>query len=272
MKVIVVLILIVIGVFLFRRAQRLAKEEQEAMMAKKTTEMTKDTNSFPEVAESTPEVTPPVNNTPEDASATVKAPEIELMPREEEHQPSRAEIVAISEDIIDVDISAVPNEDPVIILADASANIEKEAEIKPVSSEAEGLATPGSWANVTLQRAFEGYQSAETELARYNALQDVITECYKQRKSTDYLAYGAALCELYLALFHRANATKPKQVELKTTGFMQLATLLNDTQAFNEAIALCQQAVSLGLTDGTVTGFEGRISRIEKAQAKAATA
>lgn len=64
MKVIVVLILIAIGVFLFRRAQRLAKEEQEAMMAKKTTEMTKDTNSFPEVAESTPEVTPPVNNTP----------------------------------------------------------------------------------------------------------------------------------------------------------------------------------------------------------------
>ncbi|MCT8864084.1 hypothetical protein [Shewanella xiamenensis] len=272
MKVIVVLILIVIGVFLFRRAQRLAKEEQEAMMTKKTTEMTKDTNSFPEVAESTPEVTPPVNNTPEDASATVKAPEIELMPREEEHQPSRAEIVAISEDIIDVDIPAVPNEDPVIILADASEKIEREAEIKPVSSEAEGLASPGSWANVTLQRAFEGYQSAETELARYNALQDVIAECYKQRKSTDYLAYGAALCELYLALFHRANATKPKQVELKTTGFMQLATLLNDTQAFNEAIALCQQAVSLGLTDGTVTGFEGRISRIEKAQAKAATA
>ena len=136
----------------------------------------------------------------------------------------------------------------------------------------EPLLALGSWANVTLERAVEEYQSAETALARYNALQNVIAECYKQRKSAEYLAYGAALHGLYLALFHSANAEKPKDLELKTPGFMQLATLLNDTQDFDKAIALCQEAIKLGLTDGTVTGFEGRISRIEKAQAKATTA
>lgn len=125
---------------------------------------------------------------------------------------------------------------------------------------------------MTLERAVEEYQSADTALARYNALQNVIAECYKQRKSTEYLAYGAALHGLYLALFHSANTEKPKELELKTPGFMQLATLLNDTQDFDKAIALCQEAIKLGLTDGTVTGFEGRISRIEKAQAKATTA
>ncbi|MFB2662758.1 hypothetical protein [Shewanella mangrovisoli] len=305
MKVVVVFILIAIGVFLFRRAQRLAKEEQEAMMAKKSTEKTRDTSASPDEAEPTPDIAPAATNESAAASAT-KAPEVELMPRDVEP----ASRVEISEDIIDVEIPAASNEKSVIIPADVhSADADKdsaipkdeapvtqasEAQEEPVvvdtpvkakeSTESspevastclakdEPLAALGSWANVTLERAVEEYQSAETELARYNALQNVIAECYKQRKSAEYLAYGAALHGLYLALFHSANAEKPKDLELKTPGFMQLATLLNDTQDFDKAIALCQEAIKLGLTDGTVTGFEGRISRIEKAQAKAVTA
>ncbi|ABI40711.1 conserved hypothetical protein [Shewanella sp. MR-4] len=305
MKVVVVFILIAIGVFLFRRAQRLAKEEQEAMMAKKSTEKTRDTSASPDEAESTPDLAPSATNE-STAAAAAKAPEVELMPRDVEP----ASRVELSEDIIDVEIPAATHDENVIILADVhSADADKDSAIpeddvlvtqaseakedpvvvgapvkakESVESSPEVASTPlakdeplaalGSWANVTLERAVEEYQSAETALARYNALQNVIAECYKQRKSTEYLAYGAALHGLYLALFHSANTEKPKELELKTPGFMQLATLLNDTQDFDKAIALCQEAIKLGLTDGTVTGFEGRISRIEKAQAKAAMA
>lgn len=302
MKVVVVFILIAIGVFLFRRAQRLAKEEQEAMMAKKSTEKTRDTSASPDEAEPTPDLAPSATN--ESEAAAAKAPEVELMPRDVEP----ASRVELSEDIIDVEIPATTHDENVIILADTHAAdadkdsaipeddvlVIKASEVKedpvvdvPVKAKEsvesspevastplakdESLAALGSWANVTLERAVEEYQSADTALARYNALQNVIAECYKQRKSTEYLAYGAALHGLYLALFHSANTEKPKELELKTPGFMQLATLLNDTQDFDKAIALCQEAIKLGLTDGTVTGFEGRISRIEKAQAKAAT-
>ncbi|ABK50061.1 Uncharacterised protein [Shewanella putrefaciens] len=303
MKVVVVFILIAIGVFLFRRAQRLAKEEQEAMMAKKSTEKTRDTSASPDEAEPTPDLAPSATN--ESEAAAAKAPEVELMPRDVEP----ASRVELSEDIIDVEIPATTHDENVIILADTHAAdadkdsaipeddvlVIKASEVKedpvvdvPVKAKEsvesspevastplakdESLAALGSWANVTLERAVEEYQSADTALARYNALQNVIAECYKQRKSTEYLAYGAALHGLYLALFHSANTEKPKELELKTPGFMQLATLLNDTQDFDKAIALCQEAIKLGLTDGTVTGFEGRISRIEKAQAKATTA
>lgn len=303
MKVVVVFILIAIGVFLFRRAQRLAKEEQEAMMAKKSTEKTRDTSASPDEAEPTPDLAPSVTN--ESTFAAAKAPEVELMPRDVEP----ASRVELSEDIIDVEIPTATHDYNVTILADThSADADKDSAIPeddtlatkaseakeesvvdvPVKAKEsaesspevastplakdESLAALGSWANVTLARAAEEYQSAETALARYNALQNVIAECYKQRKSTEYLAYGAALHGLYLALFHSANTEKPKELELKTPGFMQLATLLNDTQDFDKAIALCQEAIKLGLTDGTVTGFEGRISRIEKAQAKATTA
>lgn len=307
MKVIVVFILIAIGVFLFVRAQRLAREEQAAMMAKKASDNAVDMTTSPQAVESTQGVDIPSKT---DASIDTKSLEAELIPRQTETNLGRVEMV---EDIIDVDIPAETNKQSVIILADVSKETVKADEVTtPVSTQADILAvsaavvkvesaassatveansgslsdgakqdsaksepqlvTPGEWANVALQRAVEEYQGAETELARYNALQNVIAECYKQRKSTEYLAYGAALHAHYLALFHSASATKPKDTELKTTGFLQLATLLNDIKAFDKAIELCKAAIALGLTDGTVTGFEGRISRIEKAQAKAETA
>lgn len=307
MKVIVVFILIAIGVFLFVRAQRLAREEQAAMMAKKTAENAVDMTTSPQAIEPKQGVDIPSKT---DTSIDTKSHEAELMPRQAQTKLGRVEM---AEDIIDVDVPAETNEQSVIILADASKETVKADEVTtPVSTQADILApsaavvkvesaassakvevnrssladgakqdsaksvpqlvTSGPWANVTLQRAVEEYQGAETELTRYNALLNVIAECYKQRKSTEYVQYGAALATLFLELFHRASATKPKETELKTTGFLQLATLLNDTQAFDQAIELCKEAIALGLTDGTVTGFEGRISRIEKAQAKAATA
>lgn len=281
MKILVVFILIVVGVFLFRRAQRLAKEEQAARMSKEAAE-----KSVAEVTsiDSTVEVV--ANDEPKQSVIKQTEPlnvttvEAELLPRESQEQINHTEI---TEDIIDVDMPAAHNKDAVIILGEAPAEPEaltSAAATEPVipesvisaSTQPMDIATPGSWGNITLQRAFEEYQQAASVLERYTALQNIIAECYKQRKSADYLNYGAQLAQPYLLLFRDACAEQGKDVELKTSGFLHLATLLNDTQAFDAAIALCREALTLGLSDGTVTGFEGRISRIEKAQAKATTA
>ncbi|QLE83970.1 hypothetical protein FLM48_02020 [Shewanella sp. Scap07] len=93
-----------------------------------------------------------------------------------------------------------------------------------------------------------------------------VAECYKQRKQTQYRDYGAGLQQDYLEVFAKLD----KPAEQKGVGFMHLATLLNDSGQYDTAIAVCQQAINYGLTDGTVTGFEGRITRIERAKAKAA--
>jgi len=280
MKILVVFILIVVGVFLFRRAQRLAKEEQVARVSKEAAEKSvADVTSVDSMAEvvandlnqSVIEQAEPVGIT------TVEA---ELLPRESQEQINHTEII---EDIIDVDMPAAHNKDAVIILGEAPAEPEVltsaattepviPESVIPASTQPMDIATPGSWGNITLQRAFEEYQQAASVLERYTALQNIIAECYKQRKSADYLNYGAQLAQPYLLLFRDACTEQGKDVELKTSGFLHLATLLNDTQAFDAAIVLCREALTLGLSDGTVTGFEGRISRIEKAQAKATTA
>lgn len=287
MKILVVFILIVVGVFLFRRAQRLAKEEQAARMSKEAAEKSvADVTSVDSTAEvvANDEMEPSVIKQAEPVSVTTV--EAELLPRRESQE--QINHTETTEDIIDVDMPAAHNKDAVIILGEAPAESEtltsaaatEPAMAKPVipesvtpaSTSPMDIAMPGSWGNITLQRAFEEYQQAASVLERYTALQNIIAECYKQRKSADYLNYGAQLAQPYLLLFRDACAEQGKDVELKTSGFLHLATLLNDTQAFDAAIALCREALTLGLSDGTVTGFEGRISRIEKAQAKATTA
>ncbi|QFU24725.1 hypothetical protein FS418_24705 [Shewanella sp. YLB-09] len=113
------------------------------------------------------------------------------------------------------------------------------------------------------QALFEYRGAADNEI-KHTGLLAVIFECYKQRKQTQYCEYGAALSPYYLSLFAVLESPSTQ----KGIGFMHLSTLLNDCGEFDNAIAVCQKAKDYGLSDGTVTGFEGRIIRIGKAKAK----
>ena len=280
MKILIVFVLIAIGVFLFRRTQRLAKKEQEALKPKSAPitpvvpreEAPISSTAEPEQVES---VELAVGTPVVEAVIEVEA---ELMPRDPKQTVNTTHIsVDIDTDIIEVDIPAAHNEEAVIILGSTFVDDPSEvAGVDVLKAEVQatvpviGAQSPGDWANVTLKRAFEEYQAATSVSDRYSALQNMVGECYKQRKSADYLNYGAQLAQEYIALFQAVTAEQGKTAELKSTGFLHLATLLNDTQAFDAAIVLCRKALEFGLSDGTVTGFEGRISRIEKAQTKAA--
>lgn len=338
LKFLVLVILVAIGVFLFRRAKRLAKEEQvqsakQAAQQERTTPSETDSLTQSESSPTTSEAA--AIEVSEDKAPEPKPIEAELMPREAPHKTASD----VGDDIVDAEIvapeidatnttaaggqsvikvnstgdaqsvkptaseafeqqldepqpvsakpqaaaspetdtvsraDAIPNSVPEFVPAQTSEVITSSA---PLANVADSHAKPVldditfasvDWANVTLQRAAQEYQQATSNAERFNALQNMIGECYKQRKSAQYRDYGAQLAEDYLAL--HATASKEAGAELKTPGFLQLATLLNDSQAFDAAINLCQHALALGLSDGTVTGFEGRIARIEKAKAKA---
>lgn len=280
MKILIVFVLIAIGVFLFRRTQRLAKKEQEALKPKSAPitpvvpreEAPISSTAEPEQVES---VELAVGTPVVEAVIEVEA---ELMPRDPKQTVNTTHIsVDIDTDIIEVDIPAAHNEEAVIILGSTFVDDPSEvAGVDVLKAEVQatvpviGAQSPGDWASVTLKRDFEEYQAATSVSDRYSALQNMVGECYKQRKSADYLNYGAQLAQEYIALFQAVTAEQGKTAELKSAGFLHLATLLNDTQAFDAAIVLCRKALEFGLSDGTVTGFEGRISRIEKAQTKAA--
>lgn len=55
----------------------------------------------------------------------------------------------------------------------------------------------------------------------------------------------------------------------RVSTFQNLATVLTEDGAFEEAVSVCEAALAHGLHDGTVSGFEGRIARIRRQQEKA---
>lgn len=235
MKIFVIILLIAVGIFLFRRAQRLAREEQKAIIPKSAMEKS----------------TIVVENTPPSVPDTVPA-------KPKEQTPLVVAIAVVPE----VTVAMVPE-----VTAPSPSKVKSVAKPEVKSN----ATTLGAWANAALARAFAEYQQTTTVTERYTALQHMIGECYKQRKLTQYRDYGAQLADEYLVLFDNALMENDENSELKSSGFLQLATLLTDARAFDAAIALCRKALDLGLSDGTVTGFEGRILRIEKAQHKATT-
>lgn len=130
------------------------------------------------------------------------------------------------------------------------------------------------WANLNLTKALEQRQAASNAEQTYDALVAAISECYKQRKSQQYLIYGYSLADNFVESFEQYLAYRAENnidTILKGTVFMQLATLAQDNGNFEYAITLCNRAIANDLSDGTVTGFEGRIKRIEKAKQKAAS-
>ncbi|AZQ12316.1 hypothetical protein [Shewanella khirikhana] len=261
MKIVVLILLVLAGVFLYIRAKRLATEEQYGR------------SDRPEAGKSNA----PAEVEPEKA-VEVQEKTAEVLEAEVLDKAAVVDVAAAVDAAQDVEATqkveaaaAEPTNEVVAeVVAAKLPEPEPEPEPEPVidtpAAVVTGLAVP-DFAAEPLARAIREFNGAGSDELKHQSLLAAINECYKQRKDTAHLGFGAGLADDYARLAIKVlGSGKP----LKGVGFMQLATLLNDKGDFNGAIDICRQALDHGLSDGTVTGFEGRIARIEKARDKAA--
>ncbi|MBO2694626.1 hypothetical protein [Shewanella algae] len=254
-KILVVVLLVAAGIFLYNRAQRLAKEERDEALKLKDR-----ASAMPQSPQAETE-----NETQEEHQSVDLDFAESKEQAEPKPQPSAEQAVAES---LELEPQA-ENIAPEVEVGRAEVEtVLPEPEPEPVKAAAPDI----SWGNITLKRAMEQYQASEGAIEAHDALLAVIGECYKQRKNSKYLQLGQEYDTAYSALFAASREkvlSKSPKAEFKGTGFMQLSTLCSDAGRFDAAIALCNKAIEYGLEDGTVTGFEGRIKRIEKARDKA---
>ncbi|GAB1088688.1 MAG: hypothetical protein Sw1PiBPW_24870 [Shewanella algae] len=254
-KILVVVLLVAVGIFLYNRAQRLAKEERDEALKLKDR-----ASAIPQAPQAETE-----NETQEEHQSVDLDFAESKEQAEPKPQPSAEQAVAESPELE----PQTENNAPEVEVGRAEVEaVLPEPEPEPVKAAAPDI----SWGNITLKRAMEQYQASEGAIEAHDALLAVIGECYKQRKNSKYLQLGQEYDTAYSALFAASREkvlSKSPKAEFKGTGFMQLSTLCSDAGRFDAAIALCNKAIEYGLEDGTVTGFEGRIKRIEKARDKA---
>ena len=115
----------------------------------------------------------------------------------------------------------------------------------------------------TINAILENASSVEEKDELYKI---VIGQTYYQRKEGNY----ADLCEAFgLAYVDFFNESFPKLSQRKgyslyNLGFKYLAIVLAERRKYDQAVVVCQKALSYNLTDKTKTGYEGRLQRINK--------
>lgn len=132
-----------------------------------------------------------------------------------------------------------------------------------------------AWTSSNLDRMLAVIDKPSHPVDRHYLLQNIVRESYRLRKTDPEMKI---LCEK-IATQHISEfpvLAKALIEEDKTCGgdgtlplvstFQNLATLLTEDDKFDEAVQVCEEAKSYGLSDGTKSGFDGRIERIHKAQ------
>lgn len=103
---------------------------------------------------------------------------------------------------------------------------------------------------------------------RHFLLQTIIAESYKKREQDVFKEHCLNHSRIYLSEANDLlSALKKEFGELpRVSVFQNYATLLTELQEFDEAIKVCETAISFSLKDGTKGGYESRIERIKKKQ------
>lgn len=133
---------------------------------------------------------------------------------------------------------------------------------KPAPPEPEPDATPS---------ADKELAAAAEPLTRHRIYQQRVEEAYRQRKSEQGEAMLLHYAAQHLAEFDdiapALKASNGGQLPQVNT-FKYYATALSERGRHEEAIAVCQKALAYGLKDGTKTGYQGRLERIQAKQSK----
>ena len=111
----------------------------------------------------------------------------------------------------------------------------------------------------------------EDPLARHRLFQQVVEQCYRSRDEKTARLALLHYARAHIAEFDDIEAPLKKQNGGKlpqVASFKHYAAVLTESGQYDEAIAVCKKALDYGLKDGTKSGYQGRIDRIEKLQAK----
>jgi len=124
-----------------------------------------------------------------------------------------------------------------------------------------------AWTSGDLPKMVAALDLKTNPIDRHYLLLNIVEQAYKQRRSNPSMR---DLClhvskihlqefdELSVALQKSTNGLLPR-----VPTFQYYATMLVEAGEFDQAIDVCQMALSFDLGDGTQSGFKGRIERIK---------
>lgn len=119
-------------------------------------------------------------------------------------------------------------------------------------------------------RMLEAMKLEATPFNRHFLLMAIVKESYKHRSDHEMRSTCRKVSEIHIKEFPSISVQLKKRFGIlpRVPTFQHYATILLEDSEYDKAVEVCADAISHGLLDGTKAGYEGRIERIRKKQAK----
>ena len=128
-----------------------------------------------------------------------------------------------------------------------------------------------AWLSGDLQRMINALHSKAKLVDRHFLLMTVVEETYRLRADPRMAEKCLEVAQIHVEEFPEIARALKREFggDLpRVSTFQHYATLLTERGEFDQAIQVCESAISFDLHDGTRSGYEGRIDRIRKRSAK----
>lgn len=143
----------------------------------------------------------------------------------------------------------------------------------------EGLTVPtdqafDAWTSMDLDKMLLALGVQTNTVDRHFLLMNIVRETYRQRQDPSMRQKCREIAQLHLHEFPVIAPALKREFDgvlLQVPTFQNYATVLTEGGEFDEAVAVCEMALMYGLSDGTKSGYKGRISRIRGKQQVAGT-
>ena len=126
-----------------------------------------------------------------------------------------------------------------------------------------------AWISRDLNRMLRALALDTNPVDRHFLLLGITRETYRLRSDPTMASECARISEMHLAEFQQLAPALKAEFDgclPRVPTFQNYATLLTEQGDFAHAVWVCELALSYGLSDGTQSGFKGRIARIRKSQ------
>lgn len=124
-----------------------------------------------------------------------------------------------------------------------------------------------AWTSGDLDKMLAVAEAPTNEIDRHFLLMSIVDQTYKLRQNPKTRSLCIKFAERHISEFAGiAPVLKAEHngVLPRVSTFQKYATLLTEDEQFERAIQVCEAAINYDLSDGTKSGFAGRILRIRK--------
>ena len=128
-----------------------------------------------------------------------------------------------------------------------------------------------AWTSGDLPRMLNALGKKTNLVDRHFLLMNLVAETYRLRSDPEMAERCLEVAQIHVGEFRAIAPVLKREMNgilPRVPTFQHFATLLAERGQFESAIRVCEQAIAYGLSDGSKGGFEGRIERIKKQQAK----